>query len=207
MPTFATLKTNLKQNLNDSGAIMSTQIEVDDSTQDAYDDIVAQTQCIIKKITLNWQANLSYYDFISLVPDFMAITAIFNNVNNQWLSDNLTTRDFDNMDIQWEVATGTPLQWAPVNFRYTAVYPRYASNAGTFDLYYWAVAPQVDDSASPAIPADMANLFTEYSTADLLEAFEEFSKANNFWNEYLEGLETFKERVQAINKVDLLIRI
>lgn len=207
MPTFTTIKSQIRTNLNDSGAISYTTTDLDDSVQDGYDDIVSQTQCIIKKVTLNWTANLSYYDLPTLVSDFMACVAIFNNINNQWLDDDRTIRDFDSFRSDWELANGTPTNWAPLNFKYIGIFPRYSTAAGTFDLYYWATAPIVVDAGTPLIATDCQNLLTKYSTADLLEQFEEFSKASPFWNMYLETLEEYRERVKNLVKSDLLIRI
>lgn len=194
-------------NLNDAGAISYTTTDMDDSFQDGYDDIACLSQCIIKKTTLNWSANLSYYDFPLLVADYMACVAIFNNVNNQWLDDNLTLRDFDSMRIDWELATGTPRNWAALNHKYTAFFPKYVSSSGTFDLYYWATAPTIVNVETPLISSDCQNLLTDYSTADLLEQFEEYTKAGPFWASYLDTLIMFKERVANLIKSDLLIKL
>src|SRR5947208_15217831 len=84
---FSAIKSNVRDNLNDAAVINYSTSDVDESMQDAADDIVAQTQCIIKKTTLNWTGDLSYYDLITLVSDYLACVAIFNNVNNRWLYD------------------------------------------------------------------------------------------------------------------------
>src|SRR5882672_384264 len=113
--TFAAIKVNARINLNDAGVTAYSLADIDDSCQDAYDDIAFQTHCIIKSTTLNWQSNLVYYDFVSLgVSDFLACTAIFNNVNNLWLDDDTTRQQLDNEDARWEVTKGEPRMWIPV---------------------------------------------------------------------------------------------
>ena len=72
---------------------------------------------------MSWIANLSYYDFKALgVTDYKATTAIFNNVTNVFLSDDLSIKDFDRVRIDWENALGTPTWWAPVNFKRIAIF-------------------------------------------------------------------------------------
>jgi hypothetical protein len=206
---FSQLKTDTRINLNDSGVLNFSVQDLDDSMQDAYDDIVSLTQCIIKKTTLNWTGQLSYYDFGSLIAegDYLAVIAIRNNVNNEWLDDNKNMRDFDMMGVDWELRSGTPLWWAVLNFKYTAIYPRYINSSGNFDLYYWATAPLIINSENPLIAPDFQDLLTKYSTMDLLESFEEFSKASIFWNDYNTHIEKYRERVKNLAKTDLLIRI
>src|SRR6185436_5900487 len=160
MSTFATIKTNIKQNLGNSNTYSNT--DVDDSVQDAYDDIVALSQCIVKKTTLNFQDNLNYYNFRDnvnfpniYVADLMAVTAIFSNLTNLWLLDDKVLKDFDRDRIDWENWTGATVWWAPTNdYRRYVIVPMQPVASGTFDLYYWAKAPTVVDGDTPLLPND-----------------------------------------------------
>jgi hypothetical protein len=209
MSDFSALKSVIRENLNDVGEINFSDTELNDSVQDGYDDVLCLTQCLVKKVTLSWVANLSYYDLADLVTDsdYLACVAIYDNVAGRWLSDNKTTRDFDKEGDDWELDTGTPENWAATSPTKIAVRPRPTTAIGTFDLYYWATAPSVDDSATPLIATDCQALIPKYSTADLLEQYEEFTKASFFWKDYLEFLEVYKTRVKNLVKTDLLIRI
>jgi hypothetical protein len=206
MSNFTTLKANAQTNLDDS-AVTYTTANIDAAAQDAYDDVASQTKSIVKKTTLSWTANLSYYDLATLVSDYMSCVAIFNNVNNQWLDDDLTLRDLDSLRIDWELATGTPLNWMGLDHKRIAIFPRYTSAAGTFDLYYWGKAPTIVDANVPLIPTDLQSLITQYITADALEGIEEFSKASVFWDMYFRALSDYKERSENLIKTDLLFRI
>src|SRR5947208_17152997 len=102
MSTFTQIKTNISINLNDANLINFVSGDVDDATQDAYDEIVALSQCIIKKVTLSFQSNLNYYNFQDnsnypsiYVSDFMACTAVFSNLTKLWLLDDKVLKDFD----------------------------------------------------------------------------------------------------------------
>ena len=231
--TRGQLKTTIRENLADQNVTFYTDTDLNNSLQDAYDDIACLTQCISKSVTLNWISELSYYDFKNLgVSDYLGCTAIFNHVTNMWLRDDLTLRDFDRIRRDWELWIGTPQFWAPSDFQRIAVAGKYKlgvasggafyglafSNAfyidsgfvglGTFDLYYWAVAPVlVDDSSTFLIASDMQNLLEFYSTADRLEDAQEFIKANEYWEKYYNGIEQYAARVKQNNKTDLLLRV
>lgn len=207
MSLISEIKTKIRTNLNDLGVVFYSTDDLQDSIQDAVDDIAAQSGCIVKNITLDWEAYLSYYDFAARgVPDFIATLGIFNNVNNRWLFDDLTIDQLNLMDDSWEISSGTPENWIATNFRYTAVFPRYSTNAGTFTLYYLAAAPVALDTSVPLVALDAEALIENYSTADLLEQGEEFTKASIYWNDYMTGIEEYKERSNNNAKRDLLLR-
>src|SRR6266850_4531176 len=209
---FSAIKTNIGINLNDASNVSYSASDLSDSVQDAYDDIISQTQCIVKKVTLTWTANLNYYDMITLVSDYLACVAIYNNINNKWLFDDMTLIDLDKIRDDWELAIGTPENWIALNFRYLTVFPKYKTVPGapavnTFDLYYWAIAPVAIDTNTPLITGDFQHLLEKFSTADLLEQFEEFSKASNFWEIYMTEIEDYKDRVKNLATRDMLFLI
>lgn len=207
--TFAEIKPKIQANLRDFNAVFYTPRDLQDSIQDAYDDIAAQCHCLIKKVTLNWEPLLVYYDFHGdfYVADYLATLAIYDNVSKHWLRDDVTLIDFDAMRDNWECWHGTPQWWVASNFRKTAIAPQYSALVGTFDLFYSATAPTVLDNDVPRIAADRDKLFIDYCTADLLEQAEEFTKASIFWTEYLKGIEDYRERSLNISKRDLLLLI
>jgi|SRR6266853_1354737 len=221
MSTFAEIKTNIKANLGDSD--FYPDIDIDDSVQDAYDEIVAISQCIVKKVTLAFISNLNYYNFRDLanfpaiyVADLMTVTAIFSNLTNQWLLDDKTLKDFDLIRSDWENWQGAPLWWAPTNdYRRYAIAPKLNPITSTFDLYYLAKAPIVVNAEAPLIPSDFQNLIELYSCADLLESAEEFVKAGNYWADfwgirngiqnYDSGIFALASRTKNIAKSNLLM--
>lgn len=230
--TRGQLKTTVRQNLADEGVTRFTDDDLNESLQDAYDDVVALSQCYIRRTTINWVSDLSYYDFSALgVTDYLCTQAIFNNVTNQWLRDDLTVRDFDNIRRDWEIWIGTPQFWAPCSFTKIAIAAKYLgavtsgafnpfafssayyigsglTSLGTFDLIYAAVAPTfTSDSSVPLVAADAHELLEFYATGDLLEQDEEFKKSNEFFEKYYTGTQTYKARVKSLAKSDLLLRI
>lgn len=230
--TRGEIKNNIRTNLADNGVVNYSEDTLNDSLQDAYDDIAVLTQYNVKEATINWQNNLSYYNFPLLgVVDYLMPIAIFNNVTNRYLRDDLSLRDFDRIRRDWENWTGTPMFWAPSDPYSVGIAAKYVgavtsgafepfsfssafyigtgfASLGSFQLIYSATAPQfVDDTSVPQIATDVQNLFEFYSTADMLEQFEEFTKADEYWGKYWDSIEDYASRVKRNNKADLLLRV
>lgn len=234
--TRGQIKSDIQHNLIELNFNFYSDTDLNNSLQDAYDDIVILTQCIQKKVTLNWISNLSYYDFVNKmnVTDYMGTIAIFNNISNLWLRDDLSLKDFDRIRRDWETWIGTPMFWAPSDYRHIGICPKMYnggitygafdyksfnnishfvdnsanSGLGSFILYYWTIAPTlVSDNDTFLMASDKTTALTQYCTADLLEQAQEFNKAGNFWNLYNANVEDYADRVKRNNKADLLLRI
>jgi len=216
--TRSQLREIVKRNLNDAGAITFQDEEINQSLQDAYNDIASKTQCIVKSVTLNWLSQVNYYDFLNgngdptrAVSDFLGTISIFNNNSNLWLRDDMHQRDFDKVRVDWELWSGQPQFWAPKCLQYSIVVPRLYAATGTFDLWYWAKAPIWTDEddlvTEPLVASDMQDLFEYFSTADLLSSVEEPLKAMAWWKKYFETRQSYKERCRNNAMADLLPRI
>lgn len=207
MSTFSQIQTAIRANLNDKAVTFYNAADLIESLEDGYADIFFQTRCLIKKVTLPF-INRTAYDFKLMgVNDFMCVIAIYNNVTNRWLNDNVTIRDLDAIRCDWELWTGQPQFWAPLNFELNVIVPYLPSPVGTFDLYYAATAPSFVSADTPLIATDMQKLLEWYSTGDLLESAEEFIKANEFFSQYVPQLDEYADRVKNLAKRDLLLVI
>jgi hypothetical protein len=228
--TRGQIKTDIADNLTDLSINFYSDDDLNQSIQDAYDDIAILTQCVQKNVTLNWQGNLSYYNFKNLVSDYLGTIAIFNNVTNLWLFDHLSLRDFDRLRRDWEKWNGAPQFWAPSDPQRIAIAPKYAAvapngafdplsfsaafyigtvvNLGSFVLYYYAIAPTLtSDTDVFLIDDDKDQMVTQYVTGDLLEQAQEFQKAAEWMSQYYDNIQDYAVRVKARCKSDLLLRI
>jgi hypothetical protein len=187
-------------------------------------------------VTLPWVSNLSYYDFRNRfnISDYLGTIAIFNNVSNLWLRDDLSLKDFDRIRRDWENWIGTTIFWAPSDPDKIGICPKMLnaniiygafdfasfntgaffvdnsaqSNLGSFILYYWALAPSLaSDNDTFLIASDQSATLTQYATADLLEQAQEFNKAGSYWGPYFKNIEEYSDRVKRNCKADLLLRI
>lgn len=220
--TFAQIKQSIQDNLADAGVYYS-QADLDTATQGAYNMTVSLSQCIIRKVTLPFKGNLIYYNFQDqsnypdlYVADYMACTAIFSNLTNLWLLDDKALKDFDRDRIDWENWTGNGVWWVPTNdYRRIAIIPHATTDVSTFDLYYWAQAPIVNNANCPEVPADFSYLIELYATAGLLELAHEFVKAQIWLNEFYgikdgnqnedSGIYALAARTKNLAKSDLLM--
>lgn len=212
--TFAEIKTQVRANLADAGVTFFSDQDLSDSLQDGYNEVAIQTGCIIKKASaLPFIPNLNYYDFSKQVSDFIGILAIFNKSSNLWLLDDTSLKDMDKIRENWELWTGTPRWWMSLNLQYICIVPKYVAAGNTFDLYYSASAPVINDEDTPLIVNDMQDLLEFYATADMLEQSEEFTKATKYWmgdnnsEGFYQQMEEYKNRVQLMVKSDLLFKI
>lgn len=130
--TRGQIKADIQSNLQDLSMNFFSDQDLNDAIQDAYNDVAIMSQCIQKKVTLNWISDLNYYDFVALgVPDYLGTIAIFNHVTNLYLRDDLNLKDFDRIRRDWEKWIGTPQFWAPSDFKRIAICAKYTLGGGT----------------------------------------------------------------------------
>lgn len=181
----------IQTNLNDAG-VLYTADDLNDSLQDGYSEVAAFTGCIYKVASIDLVANLSYYDFGSLISDFFAVTAIFNTNTKQWLSPT-NLKVLESIREDWELAVGNPFLFWPVNFRFVALYPRMTSALGSLYVVYRAQADVLTASSEPAIPLEQQAILENYTTSDLLEQAEEFTKAQLEFNTYVQAIKDLRQ--------------
>ncbi len=208
MSTFAEIKAAVRANLDDSGVTFYSEADLIESMEDAYAEVLFQTRCLIKSVTLDFIAGC-YYDFKLLgVEDFMCVIAIFNNNTNRWLTDDVTVRDLDSYRTDWEICEAQPTLWCPLNIELNVIWPYLSTPTGNFTLYYAAKAPDItDDTVTPSIASDAQCLLEYYVTGDMLEQAEEYVKASGFFEQYNETLDEYYDRVKLLAKRDLLLKI
>ena len=189
------IRNAVRSNLGDAQITYYSDQEINDSIQDGYNEICAKSLCIVKSTTINWVSERNYYDFSSIVSDFLGVIGIFNNNTNQWLRDEVSYRDLDRIRQDWEIWRAEPWMWVPHSPKYTIVCPCQTNASGSFVLWYYAVAPTLsDDTTLLILPSDMQRLNEYYSSGDLLESAEEITKAM-IWNQRFDPLlMKYKER-------------
>ena len=196
--TVSAIQTKVMQNLNDLGLKFYRNIDYAESFQDGYDDIACRTGCIEKTATIPWIPNLTYYDFSTLITDYLALKGIFNGRIRRWMIPSMGP-ELDGFRIDWENSNNEPQYFFPVNFRWVAFFQQpSSSNSSNNNMYVWyaAQADTLTPSSIPQIPYDQFNILEYYVTADLLDQSEEYSKADVFWALYEEKLEDLRKDTQ-----------
>ena len=158
---------------------------------------MAISGCILKATTLTFTAGLSYYDMISLIPDFLGVYAIFNLAIKRFMLPT-SIRKLDQDRIDWETALGTPYYFCPVSHRYMAIYKKPGSSGyGTMYVYYKAIAPALSSNTDILIPQDSLQTLEDYVISDLWEQNQEWGKAAVHLNAYGENLQDLKNLING----------
>jgi hypothetical protein len=173
-----------------------TSIDMNDSIQDGLDEVVAFSGCVYKSAVVHFQQNLTYYNLLQQLPDYLGLVAMFNNVIKRWMFAS-SVRKFQQDRIDWECVYGTPQYFSVVNHRYVAIYRKPSvPNYGDMIVYYRAAAPLLDDSTKIPIPEDHINVLEDYVITDLWEQNQEFTKAQDQLAKYQANLEELRKYIR-----------
>ncbi len=168
-------------NLNDSG-VFNTLDEVNDAIQDGYEDLVLTHGLRPKATAISITANMSFYDMVTLIPDFVALRAIFYSTNKRWLISR-PLKYFQSIREDWELTTGNPTDFWVANYRRVAIFPHpTTSSTNTLWVFYYASAPALTSASQDLnIPVDSGfRALENYATSVLLTKAEEWSKAEAY---------------------------
>jgi hypothetical protein len=165
---------------------------MNDSIQDGMDEVAAFTGCIYSSATLPFTGNKTYYDFNTILGNYIGVVAIFNTVINRWLIPT-SIKHLDQVRIDWESAYGTPYYFVPVNHRYVAIYKKpQMPGYGNMFVYYIASAPTLNDATTIPIPDDHITALESYCIKDLWEQNQEFTKASDHMQTYVTNMEILR---------------
>jgi hypothetical protein len=167
--------------------------DLNNSIQDGLDEVVAFSGCVYNSATIPFVANLTYYDMVTLLPDFIGLVAIFNNQIKRWMTP-VTIKKLDGFRIDWEIVGGTPWYFCMMNYRFMAIYQKPLSgNYGLAYVFYVAAAPNpLTDTTILPIPDDHMQALENYCITDLLEQQQEFTKANAAIKDYAKRIEQLR---------------
>jgi hypothetical protein len=172
-------------------------IDINNSLQDGLDEIVAFTGCVYKSAVIPFTQFVTYYDLLTLLPDYVGLVAMFNSVIRRWMFPR-TLKKFNQDRIDWDTAFGTPYWFAPINHRYVAIYLKPGTAGyGNMLVFYVAAAPQITDSTFLPIPDEHLTVLENYSATDLWEQGQEFSKAEPYLKSYIESLGDLRKLVKS----------
>lgn len=168
------------QNLDDSG-VFHTSVEVNDAIQDAFDDLILTHGLLPKAVAITETADLTFYDLVTLIPDFVALRGIYRASTKLWLvSRNLRWLHYQRDD--WELQTGSPTDFWVANYRRVGLFPHSnVTTASNLWVFYYAAAPALTGSSDLNIPVDSGfRALENYATSVLLTKAEEWTKAEMY---------------------------
>lgn len=166
--------------------------DFNDSIQDGLDEICAFTGCVMQSYVLPFVTNLTYYNMINLLPNYLALFAMYNGTINRWMWPT-SLKKLDQVRVDWETAPGTPWYFVPVSHRYVAIYKKPNSPAyGNMHCFYFATAPLLGDSTTIPIPDDHIQALESYSILDMWEQNQEWDKSQTYFNTYVQNIEMLR---------------
>ncbi len=193
--TRSSIRAKIRQDIEDQGSFYTNE-DLNNAIQECYTQYALETRVIEKKVTLNFQDDLVYYNFKSLVPDFLYIIAIYNNNTRSWLLGK-DTLWLDGIRMDWETMTGNARWLSIINPEIVALVPTLETAVGDFTLYYTATAPILtSDSEVLTVFNDSDKAFISYANFYLMLQAREFTKAKL-------ALQGYREE---INKIKLLMQ-
>lgn len=177
---------------------------LDDSIQDGYDEIAAVSGLYVRATAIKFVANKTYYDLLSIIPDYLGVIAIFNRTMNRWMYPS-SVRKFDIDRIDWETCGGTPYYFSPVSHRFVAIYKKpLVADYGQMYVFYHASAPTLGSSNTLAIPDQFITVLEDFNVTDLWEQNQEWSKASDRFKAYASNLEKLRVWVKTNRMPDRL---
>ncbi len=193
-------------NLNDSGVFHDLS-EINDAIQDGYEDLVLTHGLRPKANAINATANLTFYDLVTLIPDFVALRAIYHHPTKRWLvSQNL--KYLQSCRDNWELAVGNPTDFWVANYRRFALFPHpTVTTENALWIFYYAAAPELTNPAQDLnIPVDSGfRALENYTTSVLLTKAEEWTKAEAYEAQAQEDSEeclTFRNSLKRPDYID-----
>lgn len=195
----ANIRFNIASNLGDSEMVLHSSDSINESIQEAYELICAKTLCLEKSFKFPQIDNQVYYDFGQFHPDFLAVSGIWSFNINRWLIP-ASRKLFDTWRWDWELMTGEPRWFDPINYRYVCIIPHNSPTSGAFQVFYKAKADFLTDAQFPSIPPSAFKAIENYATADQFFIDREFTKGSRYYKDYLVDLPIIKKL--ALRKAD-----
>ncbi len=190
MATRLDFQTRLQLFFNNS-VYYDTQA-INDSVQDGLDELCAFSGCVYKSANLPFTQYTTYYDLLTLLPDYIGVVAVWNNTIRRWMFPQ-SLKKFNQVRIDWDNAYGTPYYFSPINHRYMAIYMKPSvANYGQMFVFYRASAPVLSDISILPVPDEHLIALESYSTVDLWEQAQEWGKAQEQFKTYVSQLEALR---------------
>lgn len=192
----------VKHNLDDAGVYYSDS-DINESLQDAYDEIAVFTEFIERTIEISLQADTNYYNLSLLIPDYYRLVYIYNIGKKQFIYPDVE-RKISGYRADWELAYQTETNFTINGPKYIGIFGRtaFVEPNAKLKIWYKATAPIMQGNSIILINTNYIQLLENYSTADLLEQNQEFTKALEYWQTYEVDLLKYREKIQLLSKKD-----
>lgn len=182
MPNLDQIAANVQRNLDDLSAnFYSLADDIYPSIQDGYNLVAALCETIENSANVNFSSGKVFYNFKSSITDYLRIFGIYNNNTNRWMTP-VTLMDLFRLRDNWELASGEPYLFLPIDWKNVAIFPSQATAVGSMTVLYKSTAPTLTINDTPEIPVSEQVVLENYATDDLLDQAQEWVKALGYAN-------------------------
>lgn len=176
------VRTRVMEEMEDNDSFISVT-NLNDSIQDAYDDLVIGAEMIEKQASIAAVSGRLYYDLATLISDYYSVTGIYSTNMGRWL-ESTDKPTMVQRKIDWELMTGGAQWFMVVDQKRVAIIPYQPTASDTYIVNYTAVAPTLGDTTSMVVPLENQRVMDHYTLAEMQEQAREFEKAKSNWSEY-----------------------
>lgn len=199
--TVSSIIEKVKSNLNEVGLNYYTEADILEIIQEGYNEIVTLTGCIEKYLTYPQINDLIYYDFNTTINDFYALVGMWNTNTKRWLNPR-TLKEARLLRYDWELWEGEPDNYLITSFKLVGVFPTKQTATGSFIIFYNSIADTLSTTSVPKLPSKHYSALENYATGVLLEQSQEFSKAQEYLEEYLNSIPRIKSAAKLLAATD-----
>ena len=174
-----------------------SEADLNDSLQDAADEMAVSTGCVENVFELVTEPNTVYYNLRQRIPDYFHTVRIYSPALRAFLEET-DIRRLDRQRRDWELWRENPCYWFPHSYDRIAIVPASREGSQKLVVYYKSTASQMlTDGANFNVPLEGQYLPENFTTADLLEQAQEYIKAQAFFKQYQVDL---KKTLKLMNR-------
>lgn len=179
---------NIRDELGDNGITYYSTDDISDSFDDGYEELCVTAEILESMSVVTLTDDTTYYDLYQLIPGYLRTFAIWNVEDKYWLSHK-SHGSLKKINPKWEVAFGRPIVFSVVDFQRIALYPHLLLVDGsTLEIFHKSVPSNpLNAQDVPVLPEQYQIILHNYVMHDLLAQAEEFTKAQLYRQQYVEG--------------------
>lgn len=197
----------VRSNLDDAGVTFYSEVDINDSLQDGFDDILVMTLPLEQSTDISFEDNKTYYNIYNAISDYILPLAIWLPEPGRWLI--LKNKEyFRKRDYQWELTHGTPIYYCVQDYKNIGFFPHFLqSDSRMFTIYYKSRGSELAASTEIKFSDYDEIILENYATFDLLEQAREFNKARIYLEQYQDSITKMWKMVEQRLEPNKILRL
>jgi hypothetical protein len=186
--TIGEIVGTVRINIGDEDQVSFSDSDILEAIDDVSKVAGLFSGCYKKKVRLNYDPAVPYYDLSALIPDYFTVLSVYDDVNKRFLETS-TLAKIEKEDGLFETTVYTPYKYAVVDLKRIFLGRVPYTSEDTFLVNYVAYPP-APDVANADIFEYVSPAVMEFgATAELLMQLQEFTLAQDFGLNFNAALE------------------